>query len=187
MFRVVKASLSVILAASLGPIGCRWVSTMARCSVPFVGVMIACLTVGLWSLECGKANRANAKTIEHDRKGSVITQSLILALTQYVRHDPPAHDPAPSQLDVRTRVRNLPTEQPMTLRVVLQFRSSLPRNPKVLDSTRSSDGRPKSPGLVNPSPTMPRGSAHPPGSCFSRVAGYHCQSYQRFPIRRGIH
>src|ERR1700722_16261771 len=76
---------------------------MARCSVPFVGVMIAYLTVGLWSLECGKANRANAKTIEHDRTGSVITQSLVLALTQYVRHDPPAHDPAPSQLDVRTR------------------------------------------------------------------------------------
>jgi hypothetical protein len=42
---------SALPAFSMGPIGCRWVSTIARCSVLFGGVMLAYLTVGLRSID----------------------------------------------------------------------------------------------------------------------------------------
>ena len=34
-------------------------------------------------LECGKVNRTDARTIEHNGTGSVITHILVLALTQH--------------------------------------------------------------------------------------------------------
>ena len=44
--------------------------------------MAAYLTVGLWLLECVKANRTDTGTIKHSGTGSEYTQILVLALSR---------------------------------------------------------------------------------------------------------